>query len=303
MHKFLIAALSAVAIYYFFLAGIGDSVDETAPIATAPQLGAGSDASTAGPDDPDPSISWRMPAITAPGSETLAPSEGLAGAPPTTDREVTAAADLDERIATLWRLADHNMAQLYAVLWQTLELEGLDDADFHDFVLATLEELGDHAPGEILAALVQTAPTSALRMNALRLLAEASQELSVGSFTQALDDPDPAIRRSALAFFEELSANALLDAVADAVQDRDRGVRLVAFSTLEEMYEFTPVWDVADMVVNDPDPQIRMRALELLTYGGRQAAIDQLVLALGDPHPQVSELAGALLSEFEQAPS
>jgi HEAT repeat protein len=110
-------------------------------------------------------------------------------------------------------------------------------------------------------------------------------------------------RRSAQAFFDELSASTLLDAVADAVQDRDRVVRLVAFSTLEEMYEFTPVWDVADLVVHDPDPQIRMRALELLTYGGRQAAIDQLVLALSDPNPQVSELAGALLSEFEQAPS
>ena len=303
MHKFLIAALSAVAIFYFFFAGVGKPVGEISPIASAPQPGAGLGAQSAIPGDPDPSTPLRMPATAVPASETFAPSGIHAGPPPPTDSEVTAAADLDERIAALWRLTDHNMAQLYAVLWQTLELEGLDDADFHDFVLATLEELGDHAPGKILAALVQTAPTSALRINALRLLAEASQELSVGSFNQALADPDPAIRRSALAFFDELSANALLDAVADAVQDRDRVVRLVAFSTLEEMYEFSPVWDVADLVVNDPDPQIRMRALELLTYGGGQAAIDQLVLALGDPNPKVSELAGALLSEFEQAPS
>ena len=299
MHKFLIVALSAVAIVYFFFAG----VDETAPNTTPPELAAGSGARPAEPGDPDPSIPLRSPAMAAPGSETLPHSDGHVDPPTMVEREVEVAADPDERIAALLRLADRNMEQLYAVLWQTLELEGLDDADFHDFVLATLEELGDHAPGKILAALVQTAPTSALRINALRLLAEASQELSVGSFNQALADPDPAIRRSALAFFDELSANALLDAVADAVQDRDRVVRLVAFSTLEEMYEFSPVWDVADLVVNDPDPQIRMRALELLTYGGGQAAIDQLVLALGDPNPKVSELAGALLSEFEQAPS
>ena len=303
MHKFLLAALSAVAICYIFLAGVGEPVDETAPIVTASQPGAGSGARTAGPDDPGSSTPWRMPAIAAPRSETLPPSDRHVDPPTTTERTVAVATDPDDPIAALWRLADHNMAQLYAVLWQTLELEGLDDTDFHEFVLATLEELGDHAPGQILAALVQNAPTSALRMNALRLLAEASQELSVDSFNQALDDPDPAIRRSALAFFDELNANALLDAVADAVQDRDRAVRLVAFSTLEEMYEFTPVWDVADLVVHDPDPKIRMRALELLTYGGRQAAIDQLVLALGDPNPQVSELAGALLSEFEPAPS
>ena len=303
MHKFLIAALSAVAIFCFFLAEISRPVGETAPIATAAQPGAGLGAQSARPGDPDPSTPLRMPATAAPGSETLAPSGGHAGPPTTTERKVAVAADPDERIAALWRLADHNMARLYAVLWQTLELEELEDADFHEFVLATLEELGDRAPGEILAALVQTAPTPALRINALQLLAEASQELSLGSFNQALDDPDPAIRRSALAFFNELSADALLDAVADAAQDRDRAVRLVAFSTLEEMYKFTPVWDVANLLVHDPDPQIRMRALELLTYGGRQAATDQLVLALGDPNPRVSELAGALLSEFEQAPS
>ena len=302
MLKFLIAALSAVAIFCFFLAEISRPVGETAPIATAAQPGAWLGAQLARPGDPDPSTPLRMPATAVPGSETSDSSGGYASPPPT-ERKVAEAADPDERIATLRRLADHNMEQLYSVLWQTLELEELEDADFHEFVLATLEELGDRAPGEILAALVQTAPTPALRINALRLLAEASQELSLGSFNQALDDPDPAIRRSALAFFADLSANALLDAVADAVQDRDRAVRLVAFSTLEEMYKFTPVWDVANLLVHDPDPQIRMRALELLTYGGRQAATDQLVLALGDPNPRVSELAGALLSEFEQAPS
>ena len=302
MHKFLIAALSAVAIFCFFLAEISGPVGETAPIATAPQPGAGLGAQSARPGDSVPSTPLRMPATAVPGSAASVPS-GVHAGPPPTERKVAVAADPDERIATLRRLSDHNIEQLYSVLWQTLELEELEDADFHEFVLATLEELGDRAPGEILAALVQTAPTPALRMNALRLLAEASQELSLGSFKQALDDPDPAIRRSALAFFADLSANALLDAVADAVQDRDRAVRLVAFSTLEEMYKFTPVWDVANLLVHDPDPQIRMRALELLTYGGRQAATDQLVLALDDPNPRVSELAGALLSEFEQAPS
>ena len=110
--------------------------------------------------------------------------------------------------------------------------------------------------------------------------------------------PVRAIRRSALAFFDELGADALLDAVGDAVQDRNRAVRLHAFSTLEDMYEFAPVWEVADLVLDDPDPQIRMRALELLTYGDRQAAIDRLALALADPNPKISELAEDLLADF-----
>jgi HEAT repeat protein len=72
---------------------------------------------------------------------------------------------------------------------------------------------------------------------------------------------------------------------------------------MEEMYQYTPVWEVANLVTNDPDPQIRMRALELLTYGDRQAAIDSLTHALNDPNPKIYELAEALLAELEQGPS
>jgi hypothetical protein len=303
MRKLLILVLPVFAVLYFFLAEVGEPVYVTTPIAITVQPGAGSSTKPAEPGDPDPSTPLRMPAISVPGNETLPPSDGHIGQPAASGHNVATTADPDAKTDALWRLADHNMAQLYAVLWQALELEEPDDADFYEFVLAILEELGDSAPGEILAALVQTAPTPALRLSALRLLAEASQELSIDPFNRALEDPDPAIRRSALDFFEELGANALLNAVADAVLDPNRAVRLIAFSTMEEMYKYTPVWEVADLVIHDPDPQIRMRALELLTYGGRQAATYQLVLALGDPNPRVSELAGALLSEFEQAPS
>jgi HEAT repeat protein len=285
-----------------FLAELGEPFGETRLPATESRLGAVSDTRSAVSGDPATAIPFHLTAIAAPDDETLHPWAGFAASPPT-DRKVATVTDPGERTAALWQLAEHNKAQLYAVLWQALEVEEPDDVDFHEFVLATLEERGDHAPGEILAALVQSAPTSALRLNALQLLAEASQELSVSSFNQALDDPDPAIRQSAQAFFSELNANALLDAVADAVMDRNRVVRLTAFSTMEEMYQYTPVWEVANLVTNDPDPQIRMRALELLTYGDRQAAIDSLTHALNDPNPKIYELAEALLAELEQGPS
>jgi hypothetical protein len=242
---------------------------------------------------------------TAPDNQTPVLSGGNVG-PPTPlpgERQDATAADPSEQTAVLRQLADLNMSRIYAVLWQALEVEGLDDAGFQEFVQATLEEQGHHAPGEVLADLVKTAPTPELRISALRLLSEASQELSVDSFNRALDDPDPAIRRSALAFFDEMSASVLLDAVADAVLDRNRDVRLVAFSTMEDMYKFIPVWEAADRVVDDPDPQIRKRALELLTYGDRQIAIDRLELALGDPNPEINELAAALLEELEQVSS
>ncbi len=316
MRKILIAALAIVVIFYFFLSEVGEPIDETVMIATASQKGTGSGNGLVDPPrsfnptvtghlvepyNSDPSTPLRKPATVAPDGETSAPSDGYVGPSSTTEGMVAVTDYPDEQTAALWRIAEHNMAQLYEVLWQTLEVEEPDDADFREFVLATLDELDNYTPGEILAALVQTAPTPALRHSALRLLAEASQELSLDPFNQALQDSDPAIRQFAQAFFNELSVTALLDAVTEAVLDRNRMVRLLAFSTMEEMHKFAPVWEVAGLVLDDPDAQIRMRALELLTYGDAQTAIDRLVLALGDPNPRVSELAAALLSEFEQS--
>jgi HEAT repeat protein len=203
-------------------------------------------------------------------------------------------------IAALRQLADHNVAQLYRALWQSLDLDDPADAPFQAFVLATLDALYDQPPGEILAALIRNAPTPDLRRRALQLLAEASQELSVKAFRAALDDPNPSIRESGLKLFDELNLGTLLDSVDEAAQDRDQAVRLAALSTLEEMSGFSPVWEVAERLLDDADPKVRLRALELLTYGDQQAAIDQLVLALEDPDPVISERAEALLAELEQ---
>ena len=303
MRKFMVATFSFLVIFYFAFAEISGPVGGIAPITVNLQPDAFPGSSLADPDGEESLDLLHMPAIVSFGSETLATSDRNINQPLAPGRTVATVGAPDERLTALRQLGDLNMAQLYTALWQTIEDEALDAADFQEFVLATLEARGEDVPGEVLAALVQTAPTSALRLNALRLLAEACQELSIGPFNQALDDPDPHIRQFALAFFEELNANGLLVAVADAVLDPNPNVRMAAFSTLEEMYEFAPVWEIADSVLDDPDPQIRKRALELLTYGDHQAAIDRLVLALGDPDPGISELAGELLAEFEQGPS
>jgi HEAT repeat protein len=135
------------------------------------------------------------------------------------------------------------------------------------------------------------------------LLAEASQELTVAPFNRALHDPDLALHRAASEFFEGLEVDTMLDAVAGALLDRDRAVRLTAFSTLEEMHAIAPIRDVAELLLQDPDPGIRLRALELITYGDREGAVDRLLPALGDPNPRVSERAAALLTEYGHGPS
>lgn len=203
---------------------------------------------------------------------------------------------------TLRQLAEQNFERIYRVLWQSLELQDPEDAEFRAFVLATLEQYGDQAPGEVFASLIQNAPSSEIRRKALEVLAEASQELSVNDFNVATDDPDALIRDSGLAFFDNLNSAALLDATAQAAHDVDDSVRMTALSTLEEMSGFTPVWEVAETLMDDADPQVRLRALELLMYGDAQTAFNWLVLALDDPDPAISERAEALLADLEQGP-
>jgi HEAT repeat protein len=126
--------------------------------------------------------------------------------------------------------------------------------------------------------------------------------LSVDLFNEALEDPNPAIRQSSREFLNEMGATEMFSAVTAAVSDSNQAVRLRALKALDEMHEFAPVWEVAETVVNDPDPEIRMLALELLTYGDRQRAIDRLILALGDPDPEIRELAEDLLDELDEGP-
>jgi len=318
MRKLILAVPLVLVASYFFKAEIGELTDDNVFIAADPELQSDSDRRPVEPSlasipinsvkpgearDSDPSNPLHVAVTESPGVTNLSPSIERIGPSETAGHVAATPAEPGERTAALQSLAEQNKAKLYAVLWQTIETWDEDDAEFGEFVLATFDELGDPAPGEMLAALVRTAPDPALRKGALRLLAQASQELTVKPFNQALDDPEADVRQSASAFFDDLGANALLYAVAGALMDRDKAVRLVAFSTLEEMHTFAPVWDVAELLVDDPDPQIRKRALELITYGGPEGAIDHLELALGDPNPQVSESAAALLTEYEEGSS
>lgn len=203
------------------------------------------------------------------------------------------------RSLSIWDMADQNLGQLFAVMWQVIEFENAEDADFQEFILETLEAHHELAPGDILAELIRTAPTTQMQVDTLRLLAEASQEIPV----TPLADPGDKTRQPANNIFDDLSVDELLITVADVIRKGNQRERLAALSTLEEMHRFAPIWEVAHTVLDDPDPQIRMRALELLTYGDRNEATTQLLIALGDPNPEISALAQKLLIGLEEAPS
>ena len=207
-----------------------------------------------------------------------------------------------DRVAGLERLAERNIAHLSDAVSQTLRSDDSDDAALRDLALTLLEGVDGQPPADVLAAMIAAAPTKALRRQALALLAEVSQELSFDAMMQAMEDPDPAISGLARELYADLRMEAVVGAVSQAVQDADWRVRQSALATLEEMQEFAPVGQLAALAANDPNPNIRMQALALLTVGDRQAAIDRLALALSDPNPKISELAEALLAELEQDP-
>ena len=297
MGKFFFKVLPPVAALCLFFALIVNHVNEAAAVATGPQLPAGS---LINQNDSVVSAPSHTMVTATLGNDTLVPHDEFVDPSMMTGSLLAPVGSEDERVAALLQSAGRNRAQLYKVLWQVLEGDDANSADFRDFILATLEDIGDAAPGMVLAALVQDAPGPTLRLRALRLLNEASQELSVDGLNEALDDQHPAVRQSAQALLDGISPAALSDALAEAVLDHDQTVRLMAFTTMEEMCEFVPVWEIAGLIVNDPDPMIRMRALELLTLGDRRMAINHLVFALGDPNPEISALAGDLLLELEQ---
>ena len=200
-------------------------------------------------------------------------------------------------------LADQDLEQLYDDIWQVVETDSDDYAKHRKFGPSALDEDQDHASGVILAELIRTAPTTDKQVNALRLLAEASQELWISPSSLELDDSYAGNHQLTKSFFDETTVGGFLDAVAEVVENGNQRERLAALSTLEEMHHFAPIWEVAYSVLYDPDPQIRMRALELLTYGDRQVATDHLLTALSDPNPEISELAEKLLIGLAEAPS
>ncbi len=208
-----------------------------------------------------------------------------------------------DRLAALQALTDRNRAGLQAALSDVLDDWGpeADDIDpFRDLVLDAIGLWGSGAPADVLAAIVMEAPTAELRLEALALLGQASQEVSADAFRQALRDPHPDINGLALDFFEGLDTWELTNAMTAAVQDRDPEVRHAALITLEDMQSFVPVGNIAELAATDPDPGVRMSALELLLAGDPAIAQDSLNEALSDPNPQVSELALDLLGELPQ---
>jgi hypothetical protein len=128
----------------------------------------------------------------------------------------------------------------------------------------------------------------------------------------ALDeDPDdiPSLRRMALEDADaerRLAAVTLLGAsddpqaipiLAQALQDQDEEVRLAAIQSLADATGEVPISVLGNAALNDPSPDNRYEALEVLSDLGGDAARSYIERATHDPDEDVSEFAKGLLDD------
>lgn len=81
------------------------------------------------------------------------------------------------------------------------------------------------------------------------------------------------------------------------LRDQDPKVREAELERLGQGDQPIPVDSLAEMVLTDKSPQLRMDAMSLLAEKGGDAALDTLTQAIRDPDPGVSGLAMGLLEE------
>jgi len=81
------------------------------------------------------------------------------------------------------------------------------------------------------------------------------------------------------------------------LRDQDPKVREAALERLGQGDQPMPVDSLAEMVLTDKSPQLRMDAMGLLAEKGGDGALDTLKQAIRDPDPGVSGLAKGLIEE------
>jgi HEAT repeat protein len=192
---------------------------------------------------------------------------------------------------------------------------------------AALAELGDReAIGRLETMVTAGGPRD--KSAAIDALRDAGSKGSAAAIAAALKDPAPPSRMSAARALADLGATDAIPALRETLQDEDPAVRTMASIALTrlgapeggmtlESLEKSPVgqyrllaataaatqnpsgtWElVAESLLTDPDPLVRVKAAALLLEHGRKADTASAVLSAGmsDPSPAVRTSAAKLV--------
>lgn len=86
--------------------------------------------------------------------------------------------------------------------------------------------------------------------------------------------------------------------LTQALTDPDQQVRGQALATLKDTADELPLAAVAQVARDDPDPGLRVQALELLVERTGEQAREPLRLALADPEPAVRDRSAELIADW-----
>lgn len=109
------------------------------------------------------------------------------------------------------------------------------------------------------------------------------------------EDEDAAVRARAVSILANLGGEAAFEAVSAAVGDKHRAVRELAMDTLVDMDRERAYPYVGRVLFGDSEPELRMRALNLLGESRDEVSMALIQAGTDDADPGVSALARDLL--------
>ncbi|MEZ5585172.1 MAG: HEAT repeat domain-containing protein [Candidatus Competibacteraceae bacterium] len=192
------------------------------------------------------------------------------------------ASSSEARIAALHSIAAQDLASLLDQIQTALQDQ---DAQTRDVLLQRLSADSPASALSLLSEIAASDPDPSVRLHALALLDELGQE----AFSKLAQMPPSASQATALALLGEIHGEILANTAATALNDTHPDVRGMAVETLHQQanYRPPPVAAVTAMALHDPQPELRMRALELLVTTYQTDARSLLDQARRDADPIV----------------
>ena len=218
------------------------------------------------------------------------------------------ASDPDQRVRLDALLALGNMTGEDA---DATLLKGLGDAEaaVRYQTLETLDGRGG-VPVHVLGQVLITDDDPRLRLQAVALLAEEGGAASLVFLRHAANDVDPEVSRSAQSllyasrmgegtqFTNELSplqaSRSEVDEGAESILleqlvDPDPGIRINAIQTMANTYQEGAVPILGDILVNDPDADVRQQSVAALDSISGDAVVAAISMGMGDDDASVRQ--------------
>lgn len=161
----------------------------------------------------------------------------------------------------------------------------------------------DEDAGELLARLKVAAfdKDASVRADAVDELTMLNDERAAGEVLERVlrEDPDPEVRASAMSGIEDLDKPPIETVLDAALFDEAPDVRIGAIEIIEDQeWKDARTVDTLSRILDDPNEEIRLAALEVLGELGERSALE--AAARSNPHQEVRELAAELLAELKQ---